>query len=128
MAAGQALGDDDRTGWLDRLGAELQGQGAGAVLTCSALKRRYRERLRAAAPGLRFVFLDLDQATAQARVASRGAHFFSPTLVASQFEALEPPTGEAGVLRLDATGSPAALTEAAAAYALQPTVSPEEST
>lgn len=128
MAAGQALGDADRIGWLDRLGAELQAQGAGAVLTCSALKCSYRERLRAAMPGLRFVFLDLDQSTAQARVASRGAHFFSPTLVASQFEALEPPTGEAGVLRLDATAPLEVLTEAAAAHARQVTPLSEEPT
>ena len=117
MAAGRPLVDADRIGWLDRLGVELQAHPDGAVLTCSALKRSYRERLRAAAPGLRFAFLDLDLATAQARVSGRNAHFFSPRLVNSQFEALEPPTGEAGVLRLDATRPLAELTAAAAAHA-----------
>jgi gluconokinase len=73
------------------------------VLTCSALKRAYRERLRQAAPGLRFVFLDIGREQAQARVAARAAqHFFSTTLVDSQFATLEAPTGEPGVLRVDA--------------------------
>jgi len=73
------------------------------VLTCSALKRRYRDRLRAAAPGLRFVFMEIDRDDALARVAARSAHFFSASLVDSQFEALESPVGEPGVLRVDAT-------------------------
>ena len=60
------------------------------MLTCSALKRAYRERLRAAAPGLRFVFLDISREQAQARVAARAAqHFFSTSLVDSQFATLE---------------------------------------
>ena len=61
MSRGLALDDEDRAGWLDRLAAELVRHAAGAVLTCSALKRSYRERLRAAAPGLRFVHLALSQ-------------------------------------------------------------------
>lgn len=103
MAAGAALTDADRAGWLEALAAQLSAHPRGAVLTCSALKRGYRDRLRAANRGLLFAFLDIDLATAQRRVADRGGHFFSPTLVASQFEALEPPTGEPGVLRLDGT-------------------------
>jgi gluconokinase len=74
------------------------------VLTCSALKRAYREKLRAAAPGLRFVFMEIGQEDARARVAARaGSHFFSPRLVDSQFATLESPVGEPGVLRVDAT-------------------------
>jgi gluconokinase len=102
MRDGIALTDADRAQWLDRLGVELQRRPGGAVLTCSALKAVYRERLRAASPGLRFAWLDLDLATAQARVAQRGAHFFPPSLVATQFSTLEPPLGEPGVLRVDA--------------------------
>ena len=123
MVAGQPLDDADRAGWLDLLGQQLQAQASGAVLTCSALKRAYRDRLRGVAPGLRFAFLDLDPATAQVRVAGRPSHFFSPTLVSSQFETLEVPTGEPGVLRLDATLPLAALTEAAVAFALLPPAS-----
>jgi gluconokinase len=67
------------------------------------LKRAYRERLRAAAPGLRFVFIDIARADALARVAGRGAgHFFPAELVDSQFATLESPVGEPGVLRVDA--------------------------
>ena len=69
------------------------------MLTCSALKRSYRDRLRTASPGLRFVFLEISPADAKARVSARAAkHFFSTRLVGSQFETLEPPTGEQGVL------------------------------
>lgn len=102
MRRGIPLDDADRAGWLDTLAAELAGRGANAVLTCSALKRAYRERLRAAAPGLRFVFMEIDPASARARIEARDAHFFAPSLVASQFAALESPVGEPGVLRVDA--------------------------
>jgi gluconokinase len=103
MQQGMALDDADRQGWLSELGAQLQRRPAGAVLTCSALKRVYRERLRAAVPNLRFAFLDIPKAQALQRVAARAAsHFFSASLVDSQFATLEDPSHEAGVLRLDA--------------------------
>lgn len=103
MQRGIALTDADRADWLDTLASLLQAQPAGLMLTCSALKRAYRERLRAAAPGLRFVFMDIEEAEAQRRVAARAReHFFPPALVASQFATLESPVGEAGVLRVDA--------------------------
>ena len=110
MRQGIALLDADRDGWLTTLGAQLRARPEGLVLTCSALKRAYRARLRQAAPGLRFVFLDIGRPQAQARVAARGAaHFFSTSLVDSQFATLEDPTGEAGVLRVDALQSLAQL-------------------
>ena len=103
MSQGIALTDADRDGWLGRLCTELQAHPGGLVLTCSALKRSYRERLRQTAPGLRFVYLEISRAQSEARVQARAAtHFFSTSLVDSQFAALEPPTGEAGVLRVDA--------------------------
>jgi gluconokinase len=103
MRSGIALLDADREGWLSALGEQLQGHTEGLVLTCSALKRSYRERLRQAAPGLRFVFLDISREQAQARVTARAAqHFFSTSLVDSQFATLQAPTGEPGVLRVDA--------------------------
>jgi gluconokinase len=103
MSAGTPLTDADREGWLATLGEQLAAHPQGAVLTCSALKRAYRERLRAASPGLRFVFLEIDREAAAQRVAARAAtHFFSAGLVASQFQALEPPAGEALVLTVDA--------------------------
>jgi gluconokinase len=103
MRQGVALTDADRRDWLSRLTLELGRHPAGAVLTCSALKRSYRDQLRAGAPGLRFVFLDIDEGTARERVAARAEHLFPPTLVASQFATLESPVGEPGVLRVDAT-------------------------
>lgn len=102
MSCGIALTDADREGWLGTLSEQLRAHPEGLVLTCSALKRAYRERLRQAAPGLRFVFLDISREQAQARVAARASqHFFSTSLVDSQFATLEAPTGEAGVLRVD---------------------------
>ena len=107
MSQGIALTDADREGWLARLATELQAHKQthprGQVLTCSALRRRYRDVLRAAVPGLRFVFLDITRDEATARVAARASHFFSTSLVDSQFATLESPVGEAGVLRVDAT-------------------------
>lgn len=103
MSRGVPLTDADRDGWLDTLGGQLAFRPDGAVLTCSALKHAYRERLRAARPGLRFVFLDIGRSDALQRVAQRAAsHFFSSSLVDSQFATLESPVGEAGVLRVDA--------------------------
>ena len=106
MSQGIALTDADREGWLSRLGEELRQHPQGAVLSCSALKRQYRERLRAAAPGLRFVFLEIGREQAQQRVTARAPqHFCSTTRVDSQFATLESPIGETGVLRLDATAA-----------------------
>jgi gluconokinase len=102
MRSGVPLGDADRAGWLDALANELAARPQGAVLTCSALKRAYRDRLRAASADLRFVHLSLPQAEAQRRVASRPGHFYPPALVASQFAALEDPAGEPGVVTVDA--------------------------
>lgn len=119
MRAGTPLSDADRAGWLDALGATLRaheppplGDGRLAVLTCSALKAAYRERLRAAAPGLAFVHLTLTPDEAKARVAHRGNHYFNPQLVDSQFDTLEPPAGEPRVLSLPATWTPDALAQA----------------
>jgi gluconokinase len=115
MRQGLPLTDDDRSDWLTALGQALEKQTTGAVLTCSALKRTYRERLRAYAPGLRFVFLDITPHTAHQRVSARaGEHLFPPSLVNSQFAALESPLGEPGVLRIDATQALAPLSETVA--------------
>jgi len=111
MQAGIALTDADRAGWLDTLGTALARHPGGAVLTCSALRRSYRDRLRSSAAGLRFAWLDLDRSSAAARVAQRPAHFFPAGLVDTQFDALEPPTGEPGVLRLDALAPPGQLVD-----------------
>ncbi|TMJ14317.1 MAG: gluconokinase [Alphaproteobacteria bacterium] len=102
MRSGTPLDDEDRAGWLDALGRELASRPGGAVLTCSALKRAYREQLRRAVPALAFVHLALPIEEAQRRVASRPGHFMPPSLVTSQFEALEDPAGERSVVVVDA--------------------------
>ncbi len=95
MRAGTALTDADRAGWLDALAHQLRSQADGVVLTCSALKQAYRDRLRAADPGLRFVHLRLDRELARQRVERRaGGHYFGGNLVDSQFDTLESPLGE----------------------------------
>ncbi|MHC6225465.1 gluconokinase [Pseudomonas sp. X10] len=106
MSAGIPLNDDDRAGWLVRLGEELQAillAGERPILTCSALKRRYRDSLRQAVPGLAFVFLELSPAEAERRVLARPGHFMPASLIDSQFATLEPPHGEPLTLALDAT-------------------------
>ena len=104
MSQGTPLTDDDRAGWLLTLGAELAKRPDGVVLSCSALKQACRDTLRSAVPELRFVFLEISHATALARVAARASeHFFPAALVDNQFATLESPTGEAGVLTVDAT-------------------------
>jgi gluconokinase len=121
MSAGQPLTDADRWPWLDAIGAHLATHAQqGCVVTCSALKRAYRDRLRAAAPGLRFIHLHGDMALVAARQAARQGHFMPPSLVASQFATLEAPTDEPDVIALDVATTPDALAEAAIA-ALQET-------
>lgn len=102
MRNGIALLDSDREPWLDKLGTLLAQAPGSAVLACSALKRSYRDRLRAAVPGLRIVYLEISLADAHCRVAARKGHYFPPGLVVSQFASLEAPVGEMGVLQLPA--------------------------
>jgi gluconokinase len=96
MARGIPLGDEDRAGWLRALAErvrESRDAGTGLVLTCSALKRSYRDVLREQAPGrgLQFIFLRGDQAVLAERLASRRGHFMPPALLASQLDTLEEP-------------------------------------
>ncbi|BBH46251.1 gluconokinase [Pseudomonas sp. KU43P] len=119
MSAGIPLDDNDRAGWLVRLGQELQATvkaGERPILTCSALKRRYRDTLRGAMPELAFVFLELTPAEAEKRVLARPGHFMPASLIESQFAALEPPHGEALTLPLDATQPVASLAETVDAW------------
>jgi gluconokinase len=116
MQQGTPLTDEDRADWLLLLGAELARHPGGAVLTCSALKRAYRDTLRTAVPDLRFVHLAISQDESLRRVASRADHFYPPSLVASQFAALQDPAGEPGVLAVDGTASLDAIAASAVAW------------
>ena len=93
MRTGTPLTDDDRWPWLDRLAAEMaavNARGASAVLGCSALRQAYRDRL-ARAGGVRIVYLKGDRATIEPRLAARAGHYMPPSLLTSQFAALEEP-------------------------------------
>jgi gluconokinase len=100
MRCGEALTDEDRAGWLQKLRELLDQadqrqppQWQGAVLACSALKRRYRETLGVDATLRPLVYIDITRTNAQQRVTRRQSHYMPASLVESQFEALEVPTG-----------------------------------
>jgi gluconokinase len=89
MRGGVPLDDTDREPWLRAIGRWLAERSDG-VVTCSALKRRYRDILREEAPDVTFLHLDGDKETVRQRVAGRAGHFMPESLVQSQFDALEP--------------------------------------
>jgi carbohydrate kinase (thermoresistant glucokinase family) len=106
------LTDADRWPWLDAIAAAIAGwlaEGRIAVVTCSALKRAYRDRLRAAGPGVRFVHLAGSRALIARRLAARRGHFMPPGLLDSQFAALEPPGPDEGVLTVAIDQDPDAI-------------------
>ena len=93
MAAGIALQDEDRWPWLDAIAAWIRARaeaGRTAVVTCSALKRAYRDVLRAASARAVFVHLSGAPELIAARIANRHGHFMPPALLASQLATLEP--------------------------------------
>ncbi|MGQ2980607.1 MAG: gluconokinase [Polaromonas sp.] len=109
MAAGVALSDEDREGWLQALAERLrqaQAAGQGLVLSCSALKRAYRDILRSGAPDLRFVYLHGDQALLAARMAARTGHYMPLSLLDSQLATLEPPGVDENVLGFQVASRP----------------------
>ncbi len=108
MAAGIALTDADRQGWLEALAAQLadaRRAGRSVVLACSALKRRYRDVLRQGAPDLRVVHLTGDRAMLAVRLAARQGHYMPASLLDSQLVTLETPDPDERAITLDA-GSP----------------------
>jgi gluconokinase len=114
MRSGQPLTDADRWPWLDAIGAWLDSRGAaGGVVTCSALKRSYRDRLHAARPAVRLLHLTGDAALIMARQSAREGHFMPPSLMASQFAALEPPGPEEGAITLSVAAAPERIVAAA---------------
>jgi gluconokinase len=102
MRAGIPLDDADREPWLARIGAHMAAKAEDVVLSCSALKRKYREQLRSIVPGLKFVYMEIDVHTAARRVEQRSGHLFPKSLVTSQFATLESPVGEEGVFEVSA--------------------------
>jgi gluconokinase len=91
MKAGTPLDDDDRYPWLEAIGGWLADHcGTGGVMSCSALKRKYRDQLRRHCPQTEFVHLSGSPEVIAARQASRPGHFMPASLMASQFATLEP--------------------------------------
>ena len=90
MAGGTPLVDEDRWPWLDRVAATLAEGASPVVGACSALRRRYRDRLRAGTPGLVMLHLSGDPALVGERLRARKGHFMPPALLRSQFDTLEP--------------------------------------
>lgn len=107
MSAGTPLDDTDRWPWLDAIGEWMRNRAglSGGVVAASALKRVYRDRLRAAAPGTAFVHLTGERPLIEKRMAARKGHFMPLALLDSQFATLEAlQADEAGIL-VDVSGS-----------------------
>jgi gluconokinase len=109
MAAGIPLTDEDRWPWLRSIAAWIgtqERESVTAVITCSALRRSYRDLLRDGHPTVRFVHLTASPRAIGTRVASRRGHFMPPTLLASQLGALEPLEPDEPGFAVDAEASP----------------------
>jgi gluconokinase len=108
MQAGEPLTDDDRWPWLETIADWIRQHtqaGTPGVVTCSALKKRYRDVLRG--ENVVFVFLQGSKDNISGRLASRHGHFMPPALLESQFEALEEPTEDENYISLCVSATPA---------------------
>jgi carbohydrate kinase (thermoresistant glucokinase family) len=94
MHNGVPLDDEDRKPWLEAIAEWMKDQDGPAVVTSSALKRKYRDILRVGRPDLRLVYLDGSRELIGARMAARHGHFFPKQLLDTQFADLEPPDPE----------------------------------
>jgi gluconokinase len=120
MASGIPLTDDDRAVWLRSLAARLReakDAGTGLVISCSALKRSYRDILRAEAGELRFIFLKGQRALIAERIAGRRGHYMPTSLLDSQFAILEEPSPDEDAWVCDIGESPEDLVAALVARA-----------
>lgn len=110
MAAGYPLTDADRWPWLATVADWIDGRvdaGENGLITCSALKRSYRDLINRRGAGLTFVFLAGSKETIAARLSARHGHFMRASLLASQFADLEEPAADEPAIRVD-IGPPAA--------------------
>jgi gluconokinase len=104
MRAGHPLDDEDRKPWLAAIGRWIDGQaskGEPGVITCSALKRAYRDQIRGGRPQVTLVFLEGSKALIAERLADRHGHFMPAALLDSQFEALEAPGPDEPVIKVE---------------------------
>ena len=113
MAAGSPLNDEDRRGWLQAVARVLaQAETTGVVVTCSALKRSYRDQLRASAPALRLVHLTGPQSLLAERLQSRAGHYMPASLLQSQIDTLELPGADERALTQSITLPPQRIVDA----------------
>jgi gluconokinase len=114
MKAGRPLTDGDRAPWLEKV-AEWVDQhldaGSSGIITCSALKRSYRDVINRRGSGVVFVFLSAAKETIAARLSARRDHFMPPTLLESQVADLEEPSPDEPALRVDASAAPDVIAE-----------------
>jgi gluconokinase len=101
MTAGQPLDDDDRYPWLEAIGEWLADHPDGGVMSCSALKRKYRDQLRRHCADVEFLHLSGSPEVIGRRQASRPGHFMPASLLASQFQTLEPLEPDEGGVTID---------------------------
>ena len=123
MSAGTPLADADRWPWLAAIAAHidaLRARGGDAVVTCSALKRAYRDILIGPRDNVRLVYLDADRETIAKRFATRTGHFMPASLMESQFAALEEPGADERPIVVSIKYSPGAIIDAIAT-SLSPT-------
>jgi gluconokinase len=114
MANGIPLDDDDRWPWLRRVAAwigEQEAAGRNAVVTCSALKRSYRDLLCDGHPSARFVHLLAPPELISARITARRNHYMPPSLLESQLATLEPLQPDEPGIEVETTGDPTAVAE-----------------
>lgn len=114
MAAGRPLTDEDRRPWLARVADwidERLDAGESGIVTCSALKRSYRDLVNRRGTGVAFVYLAGSKETVAARLAARQGHFMPPSLLESQLAALEEPGPDEPVLRVDIGPPPAEIAQ-----------------
>jgi gluconokinase len=111
MTAGHALDDHDRHPWLEAIGGWLVDHPAGGVMSCSALRRKYRDQLRHHAGGVLFLLLSGTPEVIRRRQASRPGHFMPASLLSSQFATLEPLAPDEDGLVIDVDQSVDAIVE-----------------
>lgn len=112
MASGQPLSDEDRSPWLLKVGQALQIGTGPVVIGCSALKRRYRDVIRAEADQpMMFVHLTGTKEVLLSRMAARTGHFMPPSLLESQLAALEPPSLDEASITVDIDQTPEAIVQ-----------------
>jgi gluconokinase len=112
MAAGHPLSDDDRYPWLERVGEWLASHRDGGVVSCSALRRDYRDRLRAHSPRIQFLYLRGSPELIERRLAARSGHFMPAALLRSQFDTLEPLDADERGITVDASLDVRAIVDA----------------